>query len=267
MAFNCGVDAIEAGDNLGGGAFPFNCDCWGSECCGERRRRRLVAELASGKPNRFITITCREGQFETPEIGSERLSWAWKIIVQRWRRLHPGKKCEYGVVREAQENGWPHLHIAWHGPWISREWLSQQTAELLNSPQTAVKLVRGIGKVARYIAKYVGKKPHQFGTSKRYWFSEHYRPKDWKDRRSIFDKRLKFRQPVRTMHQVRRWLENEFIEFTEHRGGALTWEFENKPPRPPPRTEPRRLRFVRGSPKFVSKAGITPVELADGHRS
>jgi len=266
MAFNCGVDAIEAGDNVSGAAFFRNCNSWDRDCCRERRRRRLIREVFAGKPNRFITLTCRENQFLTPEIGAERLAWAWKIIVQRWRRLKSSNKCDFFVVREAQQNGWPHLHIAWRGAWIDRGWLSRQTSELLNSPQTDVKFIVGIKAVAFYISKYMGQAPHKFGKLKRYWKSKRYLPEDFKDTKPIFPKHFVFRDCGRTMYQVRRYLEDNFIEYTVHPGGTLTWVYQHHEQPPPRRSEPCRLRFVGGLLKYASRGGISPVELGCGRR-
>jgi len=255
VEFECGVDAIEAEDNLGGAAFPRKCNCWPCPICGPRKLWRLIQDIARGHPERLVTLTCREGQFATPEIAAERLAWAWKIIVQRWRRLKPSNTCEYAVIREAQQNGWPHLHIAWRGPWIDWDWLRAQAAELLNSPSVDVRLIRNPQKAARYIAKYLGKAPHRFGTLKRYWFSRNYRVEKPEKRPSIFGRLKRFRDNNRTMHQVRRFLENNFIEYEEHRGGALTWDhppFELKPRPPPPRAY---LRFRSGIPHLHSKKG------------
>jgi len=263
MAFNCGTDAIEAGDNLSGGAFPFNCGSWGCEYCSARRRRRLARDIRAGEPNRFITLTCREGQFETPEIGARMLAWAWKIIVQRWRRLKPSNTCEFAVVREAQQNGWPHLHIAWRGGWIDREWLSTQTAELLNSPQTDVKLIRGVSKVAYYIAKYIGKSPHKFGDLKRYWFSKNYHLVKRSDQQSIFPKRLKFRDCGRTMYQVRRWLENEFIEFTEHPSGALIFNAVCWDGEAAPQDQRPNVHSLTSGPCTWERRGVFVLRAAD----
>jgi len=255
LDFNCGVDAIEAEDNLGGGAFSRNCNCWPCDRCGPRKRARLIQDIAAGHPNRFITITCREGQFATEEIAAERLAWTWNIIVRRWRRLKPGNVCQYSVVREAQENGWPHLHVAWSGAWIDWGWLKAQCTELLNSPQVDVRLIRNPKRAAGYIAKYLGKAPHRFGTLKRYWFSKGYRKEPLRVRKSVFPSRLKFRDSRRTMYEVRCWLERLFVDYQEHPGGALSWEYKPEPPRPKPKPEPAYWHFRSGIPHLRTKRG------------
>jgi hypothetical protein len=255
VPFDCGISAIEAEDNLGGGAFPRNCNTWPCEICQPRKRVRLIFDIAAGHPNRFITMTLREGQFATPEIGAERLAWAWKIIVQRWRRLKPGNKCEFAVVREAQVNGQPHLHIAWSGDWIDWGWLRKQADELLNSPHVHIRFIYDPKRAARYIAKYLGKAPHRFGTGKRYWFSRNYRKEPRQARVSVFPSRLRFRESNRTMVEVRRWLKSLFIEYQEHNGGAITWNNKYEHPPPKPKREPAYWHFRSGIPHLRTKRG------------
>lgn len=255
MNFNCGIDAIEAENNLGGAAFARKCNCWPCPICGPRKRWLLIRQIAAGHPNRFATITCREGQFETVEIAAAKLSWFWKIVVQRWRRLKRGNKCEFAVVREAQENGWPHLHIAWRGSWLDWEWLRDQATELLNSPSVDVRYIYDPKRASQYIAKYIGKAPHRFGTLKRYWFSKNYRIEKPERRPSVFRNILKFRDNKRTMHEVRRYLENNFIEYQEHPGGALTWDTPPAQPPPKPAYQPAYWHFRSGIPHRRTKAG------------
>lgn len=249
------MSTIEADDNLGGGAFPRNCNSWDCEICQPRKRARMIREIAAGHPTRLITITCRAGQFATPEIAAERLAWAWNIVVRRWRRLKLTNKCQFFVVREAQENGWPHLHIAWSGDWIEWEWLRDQMAELINSPHVDVRAIWHPKRAARYLAKYMGKAPHRFSTLKRYWCSQNYRKEKPQQRRSVFPSRLKFRNSHRAMYEVRCWLERCFIEYEEHKGGAITWSYKYEPPPPVPKRERAYWHFRSGIPHLRSKAG------------
>jgi len=255
MAIICGTDAVEAEDNLGGGAFPRNCGSWHCEICAPQNQARLRRKVRSGQPNRFITITCREGQFPNVDIGAERLAWAWKIVVKRWKRLKPTNKCEYLVVREAQKNGWPHLHIAWRGDWIDREWLSAQMAELLNSPQTDVKLIRGAAQVAYYIAKYMGKEPHRFGTLKRYWSSKNYCIKKDDRHKPIFRKELRFRPRGRTMYQVRDELDRWNVDYTVLYGKMMIWHTPWVPPPKREKIEPKRLLYHNGFLRYHTSKG------------
>lgn len=260
MTYRCGIDAFEADDSLGGGARPANCKSWECPVCSIRRRALLVAEVMAGSPNSFITITCREGEFGTPEAASEQLAKFWNTIVRRWRRLKKTNHCEFFVVREAHENGWPHLHIAWIGGWIDFEWLKAQATELLNSPHVYIQAVRGIRQVARYLFKYLGKAPTKFGSSKRYWRSRGWPKLDHEGFKPVFRSTLRFRHAGRTMNAIRSYLQKTGGRYDELPGGALGWgQYYDRPRLEPVKPTPR-LRLRGGFWKYVSKAGVTPIE-------
>lgn len=128
----------------------------------------------NGNPNRFITITCRLGEFRRKECAAKAIAIAWRTAVQRWRRLRPYHKCQYIAVFEETKQGWPHLHILWRGHWIEKRWLSDQMKELLNSPIVDVTKVDSVRRRAFYVAKYFSEAPVRFGTCKRYWTSKSY---------------------------------------------------------------------------------------------
>ncbi len=46
--------------------------------------------------------------------------------------------------------------------------------ELTDSPIVDVRAVKNQREAIRYVAKYISKKPEQFGTAKRYWRSYHF---------------------------------------------------------------------------------------------
>jgi len=105
------------------------------------------------------------------------LARAWRIIVKRLRRMYPRSTIEYLAVVEATKKGEPHLHILYAGPFIAFRTLSSWMAELTQSPIVDIRKIRNPREVVRYVGKYITKKPEQFGTSKRYWSSQHYAPK------------------------------------------------------------------------------------------
>lgn len=102
------------------------------------------------------------------------LSRAWRVIVKRLHRLYPSTPIEYLAVVEGTKRGEPHLHILYRGPWVDQRRLSTWMLELTGAPIVDVRAVRGRREAARYVAKYIAKRPEQFGTAKRYWRSYHY---------------------------------------------------------------------------------------------
>lgn len=168
----CGEQSIQASSHFGQVAAPVKCKRWGCPNCTEWRQNCLMARCIEGKPDRFLTVTCRRGQYPTEAETAKAISRAWATVVLRWRRLRKNHKCEYICVFEPHVSGWPHLHILWKGPWIDQGWLSQQFMELLNSPVVHVSRIRDNKSAAFYVGKYFSKEPQKFGTSKRYWTSK-----------------------------------------------------------------------------------------------
>jgi len=138
------------------------------------RRAQLMAIAASGNPNRFLTLTINPSIGESPEARLKLLSNAWRTIVKRLRRLWGRDTIHYLAVVEATKAGEPHLHILLRSPFIDQRMLSDAMSELVQSPIVDIRKVRNPRDVIRYIAKYLTKDNHHFGTSKRYWKSKNY---------------------------------------------------------------------------------------------
>lgn len=159
-------------------AKPLLCRSWGCEHCQPLRRRQLMAQAASGEPNRFLTLTVNPAYLDSPESRLKALAWAWRTVVKRLRREHRGESIEYLAVVEATKAGEPHLHILLRSPFIPHFQLSKYMGELINAPIVDIRKIANRSQVVAYVAKYITKKPEQFGTSKRYWSSRHYEISD-----------------------------------------------------------------------------------------
>ncbi len=150
------------------------CRSWNCAHCQPIRRRQLMAQAASGAPTRFITLTVNPQTYSSPEERLRALAWAWRNAVKRIRREHPGKDIEYLAIVEATERGEPHLHILYRGPFLPQWQLSKWMADYINAPIVDIRRVDSINAAVKYVAKYITKKPEQFGTAKRYWKSTGY---------------------------------------------------------------------------------------------
>lgn len=152
----------------------LRCRSWQCDECRDMRKRQLIAQAHGGKPDVFITLTIRVGAFPTPEDAASELARAWRLIRKRIMRRYNRKRAPFLAVMERTKKGWPHLHICWRGGWIDRQWLSDQTEELLSSPIIDIRKIDNPGRLAAYVTKYVGKDPAKIGTSKRYWQTQDY---------------------------------------------------------------------------------------------
>lgn len=153
---------------------PLRCKCWTCDQCRPARTARLIAEAKAGQPNTMITLTSRRVEGWSPHVAAQRLSHAWRQVRREYVKEHGKGSLAFLVVFEATKLGWPHLHIVARCKWIDQKWLSRRMGALIGSPYVWVNRIDGIERVAAYIAKYIGKNPHRFIGTKRYWRSQDY---------------------------------------------------------------------------------------------
>jgi hypothetical protein len=155
-------------------AVETRCNSWACETCNPDRVRRLIALALGGEPTKFLTLTVNPRRGQNPTHRRKLLAIAWNHLVKRWRRLHAGKEIAFLVVCERTKLGEPHLHILLRAPWTAQKVISQWMRELAAAPVVWIERIDDERKAARYVAKYVGKEPAQFGKSKRYWTSRNW---------------------------------------------------------------------------------------------
>jgi len=188
-------------------AASLKCRAWTCQDCAPGRKAGLIAQAHRGKPNTFITLTCKFGTPPTADEAALALSQAWRLVHKRalreaardlekrplpagpvppggWKVNAQGRvprqvtlingKLPYLVVIEATKLGWPHLHVLARSKWIGQQWLSLQMNQLLGSPIVHIARVNKQSQVAGYVAKYCNKCEHKFGTAKRYWETQSF---------------------------------------------------------------------------------------------
>jgi len=153
---------------------PLRCRCWTCDHCQPVRQAKLVEEGMAGHPNMFLTLTVRPHFGRSPEWHARALVKAWRTVRRRAIKKYRYKSLPFMAVFEATQKGMPHLHILARCKWLDQAWLSDQMGQLLASPIVDVRRVDNPDRSVRYVAKYVGKEPHHFGTTKRYWRSLDY---------------------------------------------------------------------------------------------
>lgn len=152
----------------------LKCRCWRCENCGEERRNALIKRIKAGEPDLFLTFTIRGGTGATPLENRALLAWAVNQVIRRIKRRYKLKSFPYVVVVEAHKSGEPHVHMLARARYVDQAWLSKQWEELTGAFRVDVRRIQDRGRAGAYVAKYLAKKPHQFGTFKRYWFSRDY---------------------------------------------------------------------------------------------
>jgi len=152
----------------------LRCRCWSCESCLPARKARLVGDVADGQPTKFMTLTTRAVEGGDPVAEAERQTVWFAQFIRLIKKRYPGQVIAYFVVREATKQGWPHMHVALRAPYIVRKWLSETWEELTGAWNVDIKAIYQVGGAAKYLAKYIGKNPHRFGTTKRYWHSRNW---------------------------------------------------------------------------------------------
>lgn len=153
---------------------PLRCRCWSCDECRPIRAARLVHEAKAGKPNMFITLTTKRTPTGCPHAAARDLAHAWRKVRREYIAKHGKGSLAFLVVFEATKRGWPHLHMVARCKWIGQKWLSKRMKELIGAPHVDVRRIKGLNKVAEYVTKYIGKNPHRFEGTKRYWRSQDY---------------------------------------------------------------------------------------------
>lgn len=152
----------------------LRCRSWKCTECAPGRRKRLIAEGIGGNPTTFITLTLRADDPRPRDEQVKALSRAWRVIRQRICRRWKVKRIPFLAVVERTQAGTPHLHILTRVRYIDQRILSFWAGQLLEAPIVDIRRIDAHRGIARYVAKYVGKDPEQFGTCKRYWQSPDY---------------------------------------------------------------------------------------------
>ena len=156
---------------------PLPCRCWTCERCQPRRRRELITHACDGEPKLLITLTSNPDRGKTPDWRARCLVAAWRKVRTRAIKKYGYSRIPFFAVFEATKRGEPHLHILVRARWIDQAWLSKQMTTLNGAPICDVRRIQDSGRAAAYVSKYIGKEPHHFAGTKRYWRSLDYLPR------------------------------------------------------------------------------------------
>lgn len=142
--------------------------------CRPRRLRDLKKLARSGAPDMFITLTVN------PEVGESPADRA-RLLVENWRRARRAaikrfslKELPFIAIFEKTKRGEPHLHILARSRFIPHEWLSRFMGDAIGAPVVDIRRVKNQKQAVAYVSKYVGKAPHSFEGTKRYWRSQDF---------------------------------------------------------------------------------------------
>ncbi len=175
--FVCDEDIIGYEDPSIQIAVRYMCRAWTCPKCGPRRKAQLVAIGLAGDPKKLLTLPAKPKPDESPVAMAKRLSLAWRRLHRKMKRWLNIPKLPHFTVVERHDSGFPHLHILLRCAFIPQRWLSQQWKIESGSKIVDIRDVAKRRNIVGYVTKYLGKDPHKFGTTKRYWRSQDWCPK------------------------------------------------------------------------------------------
>ncbi len=205
------------------------CKCWTCDLCFSMRKARLVRELAEGEPNAFLTLTTRVVEGRCPVQEARFQGACLGALIRKIKKRWPDYPFAYFAVREATKRGWPHLHVVMRAPFLPWTWLMDEWEALSGSRGIDIKKIYRAGKTAKYLAKYVGKDPHRFGTTKRYWYSRNWfdlKPEpeppagDWDSRWHIVEEEV---HRLAERYKIKRWTFTLTGRFDYFEARSPTW--------------------------------------------
>lgn len=210
----------------GGQAATLTCKRWSCPLCRPDNRKRVIGLAKRGDPDKFLTLTIRHSDWETPDSAACGMRDAWAKMVRLIRKTYPSRRLEYLRVFEAHKSGWPHMHILMRAPFIPQAWLSAKWEELTGAFKVDIRAVEQKEKAAYYVAKYIGKDLHRFQGVTRYYRSQGYNgPREDEPIRHLFGQHW-FRvnkSPQHYFWQQALELERRGAVIEERRVGYMLW--------------------------------------------
>lgn len=136
-------------------------------------------QIEAGSPDAHVVLTLRRTATDSPDHARQRLGRHHAEFFRRLGRMW-GSKPESFVVAERTKAGWPHLHVAvrgWRFKHYRQVWALWRDVTG-DSDHVRVRRIPA-RRAKKYLAKYLGKDLHRFGTAKRYWRTRGYLPTDF----------------------------------------------------------------------------------------
>lgn len=193
-------------------AVTLFCRSWNCDICAPKRRASVIAQIIGGRPTKLMTLTTRRIDGQSPDREAKFLALSFRRFVRMLRETWGKQGIHYFVVFEAHKSGWPHMHVALRAPYMPWWYLSGLWEAVTGSPGVDIRAIPRRGRIASYVAKYLGKEVGKFGTCKRYWKSpawsleqlpEQDQDGNWSD---IWEPREMTRRKLAEMWESMGWL-------------------------------------------------------------
>ena len=143
---------------------PIRCKRWTCKYCRSLNLKLLIQRIKSGKPNKFITLTCQPDPSGNPGLTHHSHRRAIRRLVQMLRRKYGS--FEYVCITELHQSGQPHYHLLARSKFIPQSELSRLWQACTGSRVVDIRKIANDRVAACYVAKYVTK---NFGPNRPAW--------------------------------------------------------------------------------------------------
>ncbi len=133
-------------------AIPCTCKSWWCAKCKTPKALRLIERICSGDPQRMITLTSNPNACKTPSDALDKIKAGCKLLFRKIRKTFG--ENEYALINELSKRGWPHVHIAMRGSYISHHWLKYWWNAFTGAPIVHIQKINNEKHASRYMAKY-----------------------------------------------------------------------------------------------------------------
>jgi hypothetical protein len=125
-------------------------------------------------PNRFLTLTCRRKDNQTPRQAFDHSRRQVSELAKKAR--NEGNEFEFFRVLENTKAGWPHYHLLLRSPFIRHEQLRGWWRLLTGHEIVDIRKINDQRDATDYVFKYVVKQREIAYTSRRISWSRHFFP-------------------------------------------------------------------------------------------
>ncbi len=192
----------------------LRCKSWVCPHCRISKGLKAIAQIVSGAPDRFLTLTCNPARHSSKQATIAELKPKFRLLAKAIRKRYGS--FEYVLVWELTKRGWPHLHVAVRGPYIDQRWLSAYWCGLTGAKIVHITKVRSHQHAAKYMSKYLLKDMSRtalaLGRGHVVQFSKHYRQEGSDEDARLVDRNVEWTFDRRDVEEIaREWRLRGFV--------------------------------------------------------
>ncbi len=131
---------------------PCTCKSWWCAKCKTPKALRLIERICSGDPERMITLTSNPNACKSPSDALDIMKSGCKLLFRKLRATFGA--FEYVLIWELSKRGWPHIHMAMRGSYVSHHWLKYWWKAFTGAPIVHIQKINNEKHASRYMAKY-----------------------------------------------------------------------------------------------------------------